>query len=211
MKAARFVIADSLATSGLLARGGAAQTLVRSVNGPASNAQFGQARIVVPDQNGDGYEDLLVGAPGFNQDGDAIYCLSGAFLATGVGAHASWSLAPAANQGDLFGSAWADMGDIHADGVGDFLVGQPGYDLTTDNDVGTERLVHGASRTLVSLLRGSSAGSLLGSALAVTRDSILDGESEVLVGAPGPVGEPYLFEGPTLLTNGNADLVWSAV
>jgi hypothetical protein len=42
-----------------------AQTLVRSVNGPSANAQYGKACVVVPDQNGDGVKDLLVGAPGF--------------------------------------------------------------------------------------------------------------------------------------------------
>jgi hypothetical protein len=50
-----------------------AQTLVRAVNGPAANAMYGKASVVVPDQNGDGYKDLLVGAPGFNSLRGAIF------------------------------------------------------------------------------------------------------------------------------------------
>jgi hypothetical protein len=67
---------------------------VRSVNGPAANAQFGKACIVVPDQNADGFKDLIVGAPGFNQQRGAIYCISGAYLASGSGSQILWSLAP---------------------------------------------------------------------------------------------------------------------
>ncbi len=190
---------------------GFSQSLVRSVNGPTANARYGKACLVVSDQNGDGYKDLLVGAPGFNQDRGAIYCLSGAFLANGVGAQTLWSLAPTANQGDLFGATLADVGDVNADGVGDFLVGQPGYDLTTANDVGAVRLVNGASHTLISLIHGSGSGSLFGSALAVTGDLNFDGRSEVLVGAPGPIGGLWLLAGSTLPTSGNANLLSSAV
>jgi hypothetical protein len=83
-----------------------AQTLLRSVNGPASSAQFGKACITVTDQNGDGYKDLIVGAPGFNQGRGAIYCVSGAFLATGAGAQSLWSIAaPDDAAGDMFGFA----------------------------------------------------------------------------------------------------------
>ena len=45
--------------------------------------------------NGDGFADVLVGAPGFNGGRGAIYCVSGAFLANGAGGQMLWSLAPA--------------------------------------------------------------------------------------------------------------------
>jgi len=63
-----------------------AQTLWNSVNGPMVGAEYGKVCILVPDQNSDGYGDLLVGAPGVNQGRGAVYCLSGAYLATGAGA-----------------------------------------------------------------------------------------------------------------------------
>lgn len=77
----------SLDVAFVLASSTHAQTLVRSVNGPPAGAQFGKACIAIPDQNGDGFEDLLVGAPAFNG-------ARGAVLATGAGAQTLWSLAP---------------------------------------------------------------------------------------------------------------------
>ncbi len=162
-----------------------AQTLIRSVNGPAVNARYGKPCIVVPDQNGDGYKDLLVGAPGFNQDRGAIYCLSGAFLASGVGTQTLWSLAPTANQGDLFGSALACVDDATGDGVDDFLVGQPGYDTSGVNDRGAVRLVNGASHAAVSLIYGEFQGARLGQAIAATGSLDADQRTEVIVGSPG--------------------------
>jgi hypothetical protein len=184
-----------------------AQSLVRSVSGPAANAQFGKATIVVPDQNGDGYKDVVVGAPGFNQERGAIYCVSGAFLGTGGGASILWTCAPTANQGDLFGYAIADVGDATGDGVGDFLVGQPGYDTTSSNDRGAIRLVSGASHTVLSLISGFSQGELMGAALASTGDLDLDGRAEVLVGCPGTgtsTSRLVLFRGAVLSTSGFA-------
>ena len=88
MNALHFVLRPSiqfLALATILAATSSAQTLVRSINGPAANAQYGKACVRVPDPNVDGYDDLLVGAPGFNSQRAAIYCLSGAYLAFGTG------------------------------------------------------------------------------------------------------------------------------
>jgi hypothetical protein len=104
-----------------------AQTLVRSVNGPIAGAAYGKACLRIDDQNGDGIDDLLVGAPGFAGLG-AVFCISGAFPAIGAGTPI-WAAAPPGNLGDQFGFAIADIGDVTGDGVTDYLVGQPGYDV----------------------------------------------------------------------------------
>jgi hypothetical protein len=165
-----------------------AQTLLRTLPGPAASVQFGRACIAVPDQNADGIDDLLVGAPGFNSGRGAIYCISGAFLASGVGVSTLWSLAPAANPGDNFGFALADVGDVTGDGVHDFVVGQPGYDFvsttTQHNDVGAVRLVHGSAHTIVSLIRGAVFGTL-GNSVAACGDLNLNGFGDVAIGAQG--------------------------
>jgi hypothetical protein len=179
-------LAWAAATAATLAPATPAQTLVRSVNGPTANALYGKACIVVPDQNGDGVKDLIVGAPGFDFQRGAIYCLSGAFLGFGIGAQHLWSLAPTANQGDLFGFAIADVGDITGDGVRDYLVGQPGYDNGFAQDVGATRLVNGSTHAIVSLQVGPEQACMFGSAIAACGDSNGDGKSEVAVGAPGP-------------------------
>lgn len=191
------------------------QTLVRSVNGPAANAQFGKASIVVPDQNADGFKDLLVGAPGFNSGRGAIYCISGRFLATGTGAQTLWSLAPPVAAGDQFGFALADVGDVTGDGVHDFLVGQPGYDFSTatgQQDVGAVRLVHGSAHTVVSLIRGSYADGL-GYSIAACGDLNLNGFGDVAIGGPFSflTGVVRILDGFVLTQSGEASAIDLAV
>lgn len=165
-----------------------AQTLMRSLPGQAAGAEFGRSCIVVPDQNGDAVKDVLVGAPGFNQERGAIYCVSGAYLANGVGPSLLWSLAPTASPGDQFGFSLADVGDVTNDGVHDFLVGQPGYDYlsgsTTHNDAGAVRLVNGATHTIVSLIRGDYSGNRLGYSIAACGDLNGSGFGDGALAAP---------------------------
>ncbi len=202
-----------LAAIALIPSFATAQTLLRNVAGPTANAQFGACSVVVSDQNGDGYKDVLVGAPGFNQERGAIYCISGAFLATGAGLQTLWSLAPTANQGDRFGAMIANVGDVTLDGVDDFLVGQPGYDLSGSNDLGAVRLVNGASRAVVSLIVGLGQGSAFGTAAAATGDLDFDSRSEVLVGAPGgptnSINRLHLIRGVQLLSSGSVSFLSS--
>ncbi|MBK8179926.1 MAG: FG-GAP repeat protein [Planctomycetes bacterium] len=171
----------------VLTSAGHTQSLLRTVNGPALNALYGRACIVLSDQNGDGYKDLLVGAPGFNQQRGAVYCLSGAYLATGTGTQTLWSVVPTANPGDQFGYALADLGDMTGDGASDFLVGQPGYDLANQNDVGAVRFINGSTHAVASLINETATGCAFGSAIAGCGDVDGDGRSEVAVGAPGPL------------------------
>jgi len=173
-----------------LARG---QTLVRAVNGPAANAMYGKACLVVSDQNADGYKDLVVGSPGYNSQRGAVYCLSGAYIAFGTGTQTLWSVTPAANPGDLFGYAIANVGDNTGDGVDDFLVGQPGYDISGSNDVGAVRLVSGASHLAVSLIHGVVTGYAFGTAIAACGNADGFGGFEVGVGAPGPLSTDNRF------------------
>lgn len=162
-----------------------AQSLLRSVNGPAANAHFGKACISIPDQNADGFKEVLVGAPWFNGERGAVYCISGAYLATGTGASTLWSVAPSANLGDHFGWALCDVGDVTSDGVHDFLVGQPGVDAGAATDIGAVRLVDGVSHAVLSQLSGGVPDGKLGTAIAATGDLNYDGRSEVLVSSPG--------------------------
>lgn len=194
-----------------------AQTLVRSVPGPAAGSHFGKACIAIPDQNSDGVKDLLVGAPGFNSGRGAIYCASGAHLATGSGAQILWTLAPTANAGDNFGFALADVGDVTGDGVHDFLVGQPGHDAASTVDVGAIRLVHGSTHAIISLGAGVYAMGRLGSSLAACGDVNLNGYTDVAIGEPGggafDEGLVLVQEGLSLLQSGNvlsSALAWTS-
>jgi len=188
-----------------------AQTLLRTVNGPFPGIRFGAACIPVPDQNGDGSKDLLVGAPNFNGARGAIYCVSGTYLASGVGAQILWSLAPTGSVDDNFGAALADVGDVTGDGVHDFLVGEPGYDFSTSTgqqNVGAVRLVNGASHGIVSLIRGSY-GDRLGTSISACGDLNSNGYVDVAIGGPdySIVGVVRILDGIVLTQNAEVSTV----
>ena len=172
-------IVPTLCVSIALAAVAPAQQMLHWVYGPSANARLGKSAILIPDQNADGYADVLAGAPGFNQERGAIYCISGAYLALGTGVQTIWSCVPTANAGDLFGYALADLGDMTGDGAHEYLVGEPGYDLPGQNDVGAVRIVNGTSHQVTSLCTGWETGCSFGFALAKCGAS-------VVIGSPGP-------------------------
>jgi hypothetical protein len=194
-----------------LASVASAQQPYRSVMGPAG-AQFGKCCIAAPDQNGDGFTDMLVGAPGWNASRGALYCVSGRFLAQGLGPTILWALAPAVQPGDSFGSALAVVADVNQDGLADFLVGQPGFDRVTPpaTDIGAVRLVYGGAPVLASLIEGSANGSRFGASMAACGDLNLNGVEDVAVGEPGwngGVGSVSLFDGSILDQSGTVQLL----
>ncbi|WP_189081596.1 trypsin-like serine protease [Mangrovihabitans endophyticus] len=94
------------------------------------------------DFTGDGYADLLVGAPGRTGDAGRVY----SFVGGPVSASRPNSLTPAGiirqqdvfgtdEPGDLFGAALA-LGDLNKDGKADAVVGSPGEGAPSEPDAG---------------------------------------------------------------------------
>ncbi|MFE6752177.1 esterase [Streptomyces sp. NPDC057684] len=108
------------------------------------------------DFNGDGYEDVLVGAPGATVSGK-----KGAGLVTvqygssrGIGttnvarfSQSTSGVAGAAETGDAFGKAVA-TGDLDGDGYDDAIVGIPGEDIGTTTDAGGLAILWGSKAGL---------------------------------------------------------------
>jgi len=157
------------------------------------------------DINGDGYTDILIGAPGASEGAGAAYLFHGPLAGTRSVNLADVTLVGEA-AGDRAGSALAFAGDVDGDGRPDMLVGAPGSDkggedsgavylMTAELDGTTSLAV--ADATVV-----GAAGDEAGSAIAGGGDVNQDGFSDILLGVSGDdeagvdAGAAWLFHGP---------------
>jgi hypothetical protein len=147
---------------------------------------FGERVAGAGDTNGDGYADLLVGAPfeGDASDGVAYFYFGSA---SGPSGSPDVSIESEAKR---TGYALAGAGDVDGDGFDDFLVGSYSSSGLLGLHLGSSG---GPSSTPDVLLEGG-AGSYLGVVADGAGDVDGDGYRDLLVGASGP-DESYLFHG----------------
>ena len=177
-----------------------------TAQGAQTSEGFGLSVATAGDINGDGYSDVVVGAPSFDgglaDDGEAfLYLGSRAGLSTTPA-----SFSPEGDQsGDQFGSAVAPAGDVNGDGYADLIVGAPSY---TNGETGEGRayLFYGGPvgfppELPPEVLESNQALASFGSSVAPAGDVNGDGFDDILIGAPkydnGQVneGRAYLFLG----------------
>jgi PKD repeat protein len=181
--------------------------------GALADGLFGRSVATAGDVDGDGYADLVVGAP-YNDDNglDAgkahVYYGSDA----GLGADPAWT-ATGELAGDGFGWSVATAGDVNGDGFADIVVSAVRY----DGRRGKAYAYHGTPLGLTPAFDwtagGEAAGDKFGYAVATAGDVDGDGYSDLVVGAhayDGGRGKVYVYHGgPAGLTTGPPD--WSAV
>jgi len=156
----------------------------------------GYSVAVAGDVNGDGYDDILIGAPQNGENGDQagqVYLIfgkaSGWTTDLDLGkADASW-WGEAKN--DYAGLSVAGAGDVNGDGYGDILIGAPGSDDSTP-DGGQVYLIFGKTdgwqmdvdlgKSDASFV-GASNGENLGHSVAGAGDVNGDGFDDILMGA----------------------------
>ncbi|MDB4930131.1 MAG: uncharacterized protein JWM10_2615, partial [Myxococcaceae bacterium] len=91
-----------------------------TLTGPdGTGSSFGQTVTSAGDLNGDGYADLIVGAPDAISIGRAYVYLGGA---GGLGASPTTTLTGPDGLSGKFGTAAASAGDVNGDGYGDLVV-----------------------------------------------------------------------------------------
>ena len=151
------------------------------LEGPARDDRFGQSLGRMDDLDGDGIDELVVGAPGTDVGGSSahgmVYVFSGAtnqllISYTGV----------LLDPGAALGAAVCGIGDVTGDGVADLAAGSPG---DNDNGVGAGAVyvLSGADGSVVHKIFGTSTGDAVG-AIVAAADLNLDGIDEILVGIP---------------------------
>jgi len=180
-----------------------------SVINNQANAQFGAAVTLAGDTNGDGYGDMLVGAPGAtggeNANAGAAYIYLGA--SANLTTTASWQTQGAAPDTRL-GAAAAMAGDIDGDGYADVIVGAPGYS-NGETGEGTALVFMGAGSGITTTASSwnpqlNQGGANLGAAVAGAGDVDGDGFSDVIVGAPG-YSHSEINEGGAFVYYGHSD------
>lgn len=111
--------------------------------GDQAGAQMGRAATGAGDVNGDGFDDLLVGAEWYDNgevDEGRAYLFYGS--PTGLATQPAWT-AESNVAGAGFGACATTAGDVNGGGYSDVLAIAPGYDAV-QTDEGKVFLFHGA-------------------------------------------------------------------
>ncbi len=165
---------------------------------------FGYATALGGDVNGDGYDDVLVGAPAFREgtgsyEGQA-YLFSGPVVGEITTASAAATLhGEMLNEyGDesLTGAAIASAGDVNGDGYDDVLVGAWGYNYAHGAAYLLPGPVDGSvelSSVAWRLLGPEDGSSTVGTSLSGAGDMDGDGLDDVVISAPGYGGVAALL------------------
>lgn len=173
------------------------------------SSQLGASVATAGDVNGDGYSDLLVGAPYYDTFGktDTGIALIWFGSASGLGAvgsvaNADWEMYCSDEFAEC-GRSVASAGDVNGDGYSDIIIGGPAYDLNAVAN-GVALVYHGSSagpsQSADLTLAGESNLASFGASVASAGDINGDGYGDIIVGAP------YQNEGTTYFGNGYAYL-----
>ncbi|MDB4929754.1 MAG: putative integrin-like protein [Myxococcaceae bacterium] len=163
----------------------------------ARSAPAGRSWGTTSDFNGDGYADVVVGAPGANGGAGRVHIYRGS--ATGVGATPSQTLNGPVGSGGSFGGAVACAGDVNGDGFADLVVGSQTPSLADGHAYIYLGGVSGVSAS-PSLALSDPGGSNGGFGYSVTNAGDLngDGYADIAVSARtknGYVGRVYVYHG----------------
>ena len=165
---------------------GLSATAAWTAESDQTSAALGNSVSSAGDVNGDGYADVIVGAPNLDNgqtDEGRAYVYHGS--ASGLSATAAWT-AESDQANAQFGSSVASVGDVNGDGFADVIAGAPFFDNGQVNE-GRVYLYHGSISGLSSTASWTSesdqADSYFSFSVASAGDVNGDGYADVVVGA----------------------------
>jgi FG-GAP repeat/FG-GAP-like repeat len=173
-------------------------------------ANYGASVAYAGDINGDGYADVIVGAPHFsngqsNEGAAFVYYGS----PTGLSKTPSWTAE--SNQANaFFGESVSTAGDVNKDGYSDIIIGAPMFDNGETNE--GRAFVYYGSANGISIMaawtaEGDQVSANFGKTVACAGDVNGDNYSDVLVGAPnydnGQIneGRAFIYSGTNIGVN----------
>jgi hypothetical protein len=166
-------------------RNGRNGNLVATINGPMGT-EFGHEVASIGDINGDGREEIAVGAVGANGDGTVFVF---GYFGGGVFPLRSWtpSVPSSASFPSRYGWSITRLGDLTGDGIEEVAVGAPFHDrgIAPLGYYGLVDVVNPAplTPTYLSTLIGTAVYEEIGDSLATLGDLDGDGRRELVIGA----------------------------
>jgi hypothetical protein len=164
---------------------------ILTFTGDSAFDEVGRAIAGIGDINQDNYDDLLVGASGWDYHPGKAYVLSGynGLILFSFHAESDWS---------RFGCSVASAGDVNKDGYLDFLIGDD--DLDTQH--GKVYLYSGVDGSLIYSFEGDQTYSGFGFSVASAGDINNDGYGDIAIGAyfernehASEVGSVFVYSG----------------
>ncbi len=151
------------------------------IHGLNMGGEFGHSVAKAGDVNGDGYDDILIGAPGYNSNkGIAYIYFGGAVLDTVIDVVLSYTYLIA---DDRFGVSVSSAGDINGDGYSDVIIGANGR----GSGRGEVYIYYGGTAMdgIEDIrISGISQNDRFGESVSTAGDVNGDGYADVIVGAP---------------------------
>lgn len=200
--AAEETVSDSARAGRVYVVSGADGRILRTLHSPnlQSSSHFGESLAGVGDVDGDGTEDIAVGAPGERtgqQSADGR-----AYLFSGDDGELIRSVASSGTEGGGFARFLAGVGDVSGDGSADLLVGAPSEPAGGTAGAGRAYLISGADGRVLQVFEtpDPSEQGHFGSAVLGGMDLDGDGRGDLAVGAGEEMvgdlraGRVYLYE-----------------
>ncbi len=174
-----------------------------TINGSSSFDQVGTSVSTAGDINGDGIDDLIIGADSAGTTG-STYVVFGSdngipnpFSLSAINGTNGFSINGEAS-GDLLGFSVSAAGDVNHDGIDDLIVGARGADPSGNSFAGSSYVIYGSDSGIphpfdLSTLNGTNGFALNGIAendysgisVSATGDINGDGMDDLIIGASG--------------------------
>lgn len=163
------------------------------------NTGFGSAVSAAGDMNGDGYSEMIVGAPGFSSGTGRVY-LYDYFMKNEIIRDLSMT---GVGPSEFFGASVSSAGDVNGDGYSDVIVGAYG---NYSNRGSAYVYFGGVSMNITEdvTMTGEGIANFFGNSVSSAGDVNGDGYSDVIVGAYGNstgTGRAYVYFGGASMNN----------